>query len=268
MLTSPKPMLTEAQVAAAAELLVMARQGRVVISELPEHCKPHSMLDAQRICDSVTTKLALPVAGWKVYFSYKALELPNRTPIYEPMLSPATIAAAKSPLRLIEPEVLFRLTADLPPRAQRYSYDEVANAVELAPAYEVIAPRYHFESLDDLYARIKGPREFDSFADHNASGLWVVGNYIKNWQSLDLPKMRVVMKANQRLLCDIVGGHPFLEPFLPVFAFANLMRCEGGLRKGMVIGTSSFTSFFQVEVGERITCDFAGLGAIEATFVE
>lgn len=226
------------------------------------------MVDAQHICDAVTDQLALPVVGWKVYFSYKALELPNRTPIYAPLVSPARIPAFRSPLRLIEPEVLFRVTADLPGRAQRYSHDEVANAMELAPAYEVIAPRYHFDSLDALYARIKGPREFDSFADHNASGLWVVGDYIKEWQHLDLPKMRTVMKADDRVLCDVIGGHPFLEPFLPVLAFANLMRSEGGLPKGTVIGTSSFTSFFQVEVGERITCDFAGLGSIEATFVD
>jgi 2-keto-4-pentenoate hydratase len=263
-----RPELTCAQVDAAADLLVLARQGQLVIPELPDHCKPHSMADAQRICDATTARLALPVVGWKVYFSYKALELPNRTPIYEPLASPARIPASRSPLRLIEPEVLFRLTADLPGRVDRYSYDEVASAMELAPAFEVIAPRYHFESLDALYARIKGPREFDSFADHNASGLWVVGEYTRDWQKLDLPKMRTVMQADNRLLCDVIGGHPFLEPFLPLLAFANLMRSEGGLQKGTVLGTSSFTSFFQVEIGERVTCDFAGLGAIEATFVE
>jgi 2-keto-4-pentenoate hydratase len=48
----------------------------------------------------------------------------------------------------------------------------------------------------------------------------------------------------------------------------NELRHGPGLKAGQIVATGSFSGFFPVEIGQRITAEFAGLGRVEATFVK
>lgn len=254
------------QIEEAADLIVAMRTQGLVLKALPDRCSPRSSRDAQAIADLVTERLGTPVAGWKIGFSYKSGERPVRTPIYAPLPSGATVSTGASALTLVEAEVVFRLRDDLPPRARRYDYEQVAEALEPAPALEVITPRFAYESQAEMRAAGQKGRGFDGLADHASSGGFVIGEFRPDWRGIDFPRMRTVMTANGTILADVVGGHPLFEPFLPLYVFANLMREDIGLRKGEVLATASLTGSFPAVAGSRVTADFDGLGRVEATF--
>ena len=70
----------------------------------------------QRIIDAVSARIDRPIRGWKTYSVYKPMNPPVQAPIYDLFPSGATIPADISPARLIEPEIMFRVDTDLPPR--------------------------------------------------------------------------------------------------------------------------------------------------------
>jgi 2-keto-4-pentenoate hydratase len=249
-----------------SQLLLALHRGEKQLEELPADATPRTVAEAQEIHDRVTAALGLPVLGWKYYFSYKAQEAPLRTAIFTLFDSPARIPRAASQLRLIEPELVFRVLRDLPPRARRYEHDEVAAALEAIPCFEIIGARFTYSSHDDLRRRIAGPRRFDRLADHNSSGGFVLGRGRRDWRALDLWKMRVTMRQGDRTMVDTVGGHPFVDPFLPVFVLANDMRERQGLFAGQILATSSYSGFYQVEPGVKVVSEFDGFESIEATF--
>lgn len=255
-----------ARIERGAKTLLALRRGELTLSELPADAKPRTVGEAQEICDAVTAALGWPILGWKYYFSYKAQEHPFRSAIYRLFHSGALIPNEVSPLRLIEPELLFRLRHDLPARQARYGHDEVADALEAIPAFEVIGARYTYESHDDLRRRIAGPRSFDRLADHNSCGAFILGTPRRDWRDLDLWKMHVTMRQGERVMVDTIGGHPFVDPFLPLFVLANDMREREGLRAGQVLATSSYSGFYQVEAGRPVISEFTGFEPIEATF--
>ena len=46
------------------------------------------------------------------------------------------------------------------------------------------------------------------------------------------------------------------------------MRSRDGLRAGQLLATGSFTGFFPVRIGQKITAEFDGFGSVEAMFVD
>jgi 2-keto-4-pentenoate hydratase len=103
-------------------------------------------------------------------------------------------------------------------------------------------------------------------ADHNTTGAYVTGTPRSDWQSFDLEAMRAVMRTRDRVVVDTVGGHAFSDPFLPCVVLVNAMRHRGGVRKGELLVTGSFSGFFEVAADEPVTVEFVGFGAARATF--
>ncbi len=89
--------LTDDQVRSAADLLVAAREQRLLLGGLPEDVTPDSTADMQRIIDTVSERIDRPVRGWKSYSVYKPMNPPVQAPIYDYFTSGSTIPAALSP---------------------------------------------------------------------------------------------------------------------------------------------------------------------------
>jgi 2-keto-4-pentenoate hydratase len=258
-----------AKVSTAARLLLEARRTGKPLRELPDECKPNTAADTNNIVDEVTRQLGEPIAGWKITFLYKPREQAIRAPIFASRMfaSPARIPLSLTPSHFIEPEITFRLFRDLPPRAEVYSAQEVADAVEACPSLEAVDTRF-----DTSYRGIRqmlNERKtlLEAYADHITNGAFVVGEPRRDWQGIDFSKMRVVMRTEDKTIVETVGGHAFIDPFLPVVVLANELRHGPGLRVGQTVATGSFTGFFLVDIGQPITAEFEGLGQVKATFV-
>ena len=257
-------------VAKAAALLVHARTTGEPLRELPEDCRPGTAAETNAIGDEIARQLGEPVGGWKISFLYKPREAPFISPLFESRIfaAPAEIPASLTPSLCIEPEITFCLTRDLPPREGLYRPDEVAAAVVACPSFEIVDTRFDTahrgirQRLDERATLV------ELFADHQSSGAFVVGAGQAGWPGFDFARTRVVMRGDGEVIVESLGGHAFSDPFLPLVVLANEMRHREGLRAGQLLATGSFTGFFAVEVGQRITAEFEGFGTVEAMFVD
>jgi 2-keto-4-pentenoate hydratase len=258
------------KVADAAELLVEARRTGRPIEELPPACRPATAAEANAIVDEVTRRLGEPIAGWKISFLYKPREVPFRAPLLASRVfaSPARIPVSLTPSRFIEPEITFRLLQDLPARAKPYRPEEVAAAVEACASTEIVDTRFD-STRRTLRQRLNERLTMvEAYADHVTNGAFVIGQSRKDWRDIDFATMRVSMRAGDKSIVESVGGHAFIDPFLPVVVLVNELRRGPGLKAGQVVATGSFSGYFPVEAGQQVVADFEGVGQALATFVE
>jgi 2-keto-4-pentenoate hydratase len=252
--------LTDDDVRAAADLLIDARAGRHALAALPADVTPETTDDMQRIIDAASAGIDRPIRGWKVYTLYKPMNPPVYAPIYDVFPGGAEIPAAISPARLIEPEIMFRVDVDLPPREARYEVDEIADAVTAVVGFEIIGSRFQpngSAGQGSLYG---------SLSDHLANGCIVVGDAVPHWRDVAFEDVHLRMSEGDRELVSVVGCHPFDNPFFPVVVGLNRLRRHQGARAGDVIITNSSTSFFAVQAGTVVRAEYDGVGAVEATF--
>jgi len=262
-------MLEPARIAEAAAILVEARQSGKPVRELPPSCKPVTAADANAIIDAVTGQLDEVIVGWKIGFLFSPRQVPFICPLFKSRVfaSPARVPLSLTPSRRIEPEISFRLTRDLPPRDAKYRPDEVADAVTACPSLEIVDTRFDTsyrslrQMIDDRSSKI------EAFADHITTGAYVVGEGRLDWQEFDFAKIRMVMRTAKKTIVESVGGHAFVDPFLPCVVLANEMRHRGGMQAGQIMVTGSFTGFFEVDADQAVTAEFVGFGSAEATFV-
>jgi 2-keto-4-pentenoate hydratase len=258
------------KVAEAAGLLIEARRTGHLIEELPQHCRPVTAADSNAIVDEITRQWGEPIAGWKISFLYKPREVPFRAPLFASRVfaSPARIPVSLTPSRFIEPEITFRLLTDLPARTQVYRPEEVAAAVEACPSTEIVDTRFD-SSRRTLRQRLNERATMvEAYADHVTNGAFVIGAGVRNWRDIDFSRMKVTMRAGDKTIVETVGGHAFIDPFLPVVVLANELRRGPGLKTGQVVATGSFSGYFPVEVGQQVVADFEGVGQAMATFID
>ena len=254
----------------AAQLFVEARRTGKPIRELPEECRPANTADVNAIVNAVTERLTgETIGGWKIGFVYSPRQAPMICPLFNSRLfrSPARVPLSLTPSLRIEPEISFRLLRDLPGRAAPYRAAEVAEALVACPSLEIIDTRFDTsrrsirQMLDDPKSRL------EAMADHNTTGAYVTGEGRVDWQDFDFSALRMLMRTRKRVIVESVGGHAFVDPFLPCVVLANEMRHRGGMRAGELMVTGSFSGFFEVEPDEPVTADFVGFGSAEATFI-
>ena len=256
----------------AAELLVRMRRREIELQGeegFPEDARPRNRDEAQQINDLVTELLGWPILGWKFYINATIQQAPLRTPIYHIWESPAVLTEEASQHRWIEPELAFRSLRDFPAREKPYGYREILEGFEAVPVFEIIGPRFRFDSAAHMRKIVNGYRinpRFDGLADGNASGGYVVGNPVRDWQDFDWLKMRVTMDAGGERLVDTVGGHPLVDPFISMFPLVNMMREREGITAGMLMATHSYSGFIPVPADEKVVSTFSCFDPIEATF--
>jgi 2-keto-4-pentenoate hydratase len=261
--------LTDDQVQLAADILVGLREGRLVASGLPAEVTPDNTADIQRIIDAVSARVERPIRGWKSYTLYKPMNPPFCAPIYDLFPSGAEIPAHISPMRLIEPEIMFRVDRDMPAREQQYDVAEVMDSVTAVVGFEVIGSRFRTAEPSQGAAKVDGTGSLHgSLSDHIANGCVVVGDEIRGWRNIAFEDIGLRLTEGDRELVSVIGCHPFDNPFLPVVVGVNRLRRRMGVRAGEIIVTNSSTSFFRVSAGAPICATYEGLGSVRATFAE
>lgn len=259
--------LTPTEVEESANLLLALRNKELILDDLPERLVPQTTADIQKIIDVTNSRIERPVHGWKIYCVYKPMQPVFYAPIYDVIEDGGTIPAELSGLRLIEPEIMFRINQDLPRREKKYSHEELSSYVTAVVGMEVVGGRFEALSLEDIYARSKSQKSnYGSLSDNIANSCIVIGDEIPNWRDVDFEDVRVTMTEDNLTLIDFIGGHPFDDPFLPALVGINRMRRAHDLAAGDMILTSSSTSFFPASAGTMVRTSYEGLGTASAIF--
>jgi 2-keto-4-pentenoate hydratase len=245
--------MTEAEIAAAADILAQARRSGMLIEGLP--VTPSSIAEAHDIQDRVAALVGEAIGA------FKAGAPPDgeatRGLIEARMIrpSPARFTAAEAPHRGVEGETAFRFTRNLPPRAAPYTREEIARSVAVLPVIEVVSSRFR-----DPMSRPK----LEQLADGGINAGLVTGPETADWSHLDLAKLRVTFVVNGETRIERVGGHPTDDPIAGAVALANMM--PGGVKAGQIVTTGSWTGLPFLKPGDRCVIRFEGLGEAEVVF--
>jgi len=176
--------------------------------------------------------------------------------------SPATLRHGDYTRIAVECEIAMRLGRDLPARAQPYSAESVAEAVEACmPSIELIE-----DHGCDEYKRVGGR---GLIANNAWNAGCVLGAAVTDWRRLDLAEISGAMAINGVEIGrgrggDVMNGHP-----LHALAWvANTVAARGRpLRRGMIVQTGSVVATQWPKPGDLATVNFAGLGEASARFV-
>lgn len=201
-----------------------------------------------------------PVAGWKVG---------ARTPTAEPNPAPLLAGAlVKSPARFdgramhmigVEIEISFHIVRDIAARSEPVGRDEALAAVgDAFVGMEVVDTRLaDFKMADPEWL----------LADNQMNHALVIGDSVANWRSVDWPKLRVRLLADGKVEVVQTGGLGAVDPVrLLAWMIDHAVRLRGGISKGQAITTGSWTGLRYYPPGTRARGEFAGLGAVEASF--
>jgi 2-keto-4-pentenoate hydratase len=192
------------------------------------------------------------VAGWKVGFAA------DGTPVAGPLLDSVLVAspaALSLPARgyIVEIELAFRLTRDLPVRA--YTREEILDACgEALIGIELIRGRFG-EPPAVPYAAF--------LADNLGNAGYVTGDAVSPFRSLDLRSLRCRFEVGGKLVQEGSGGHPQGDAVEPLRAYASVQGDRlGGMKAGQVITTGSLTTPLRIEHAARIAASLEGIGRV------
>jgi 2-keto-4-pentenoate hydratase len=244
--------------AAAALLLAARRTGHRLAALSGEAC-PRTVADAYAIQDVVVSRLGA-IGGWKVGAKSASSE-PTCAPLPVSLIlrSPQRFAAGQFAHNGVEAELAFTLSRDLPARSQPYCVADVEAAIATVhPAIEIVDSRFvDLDAVDPL----------SLLADFQSNGALVVGNgvalphpFLSSTQqvTLDIDGVRVVESRGSNPAGDVLC----LLGWLANHAAAR----NGGLRRGEIVTTGSWSGIRFVAPGTRVEAAFAGIGGVDVGF--
>ena len=245
---------------ALADLLAGARAGRAAV-EIRDELGPQSADEAYAVQDRVYAAVCggkRPQA-WKVGSAGEEAE-PTASPILEVFSDPARLAGKYRRLIGVEAEVAYRLSRDLPPRAARYTDEEISARIgEVLVAIELCDTR-----LSDW----KAAAPLWKLADFGLNAALVTGSGTAEWRRLDFSLQRAELLIDGRPRVDVTGAHPCGDPFrLLPWIVAHCALRSGGLRAGDVITTGSWGGMHPVAPGQTVLARFSGIGEASATIL-
>jgi 2-keto-4-pentenoate hydratase len=83
---------------------------------------------------------------------------------------------------------------------------------------------------------------------------------------LELDKLRVTLWVNDALVVDKQGGSPFGDPLRAVALLADHLARRGhALEAGTFVLAGSHTGVHLARPGERLRCQFEGIGEVALT---
>ena len=211
------------------------------------------------IQDGVATATG-PVAGWKVGARTPTAE-PNPAPLLAGALvaSPARFDGKAMHMIGVEIEISFHIVRDIAARETAVGREEALAAVgDAFVGIEVVDTRLaNFQQLDPEWL----------LADNQMNHALVIGDSIKDWKGLDWPNLVVKLVIDGETIIEQKGGLGAVDPVRPLaWMIDHAVRRRGGLAKGQAITTGSWTGLRYFPPGTRARGEFAGLGAVEASF--
>ncbi|MET0968404.1 MAG: fumarylacetoacetate hydrolase family protein [Tardiphaga sp.] len=245
--------MTEAEIAAAADILAQARRSGTQIAGLP--VTPSSIAEGHAIQDRAAALVGEPIGAFKAGAPPDGE--PTRGLIESRMVrpSPARWPVAEAPQCGVEGETAFKFTRDLPARSEPYTREEIAAVVSVLPVIEVVSSRFR-----EPLSRPK----LEQLADNGINAGLVTGPETADWSHLDLAKLRMTFVVNGEIQIEREGGHPTDDPIAGAVALANIM--PGGVKAGQIVTTGSWTGLPFLKPGDRCLVRFEGLGEAEVVF--
>jgi len=210
-----------------------------------------SIEDSYRIQEAVAKQVG-PIGGWKVG-AEDAEATPFGAPVFaeDIVTSPAKITHQRYRLRGIEAEIAFQLKADLPAGDQPYTEAQVIDAIEcMVPLIELV---------DCRLTEGRDSEPLWKLADNQINAGFVIGQPIKNWQSLDTQSLQVIQSFNGDVAVDNTGYNYPDTPLGLLRRVANTCSHCGGLKAGQIVTTGSMTGIMFVEPGTEVTAEFVGV---------
>ncbi len=252
-------MSPKESVEAAAGLLLQARHAGHPLAKLPEQAAPHSLADAYAVQDLVRARFG-PTIGWKTGAPSREAE-PIAAPLIRDFvsLSPAELRHDDFNMVGLEAELAFKINKDLPSGTEALDSAELLDAVEsLHAAIEVVDTR--LPAWNDAPALWK-------LADNQSNGFFVLGSGTAQWRHLDLVNAAVRLTIDGSVVVERRGGNAAGDP-LRLFRWAidHCCRHRGGLRRGDVITTGTFTGIHFLAGPARVEAEFPGIGTVEIRF--
>ena len=203
------------------------------------------------------------VKGWKVtaLAASDQMKFSSSRPVAGPLLgpyvrdAPTQVRVSSLIAPLLECEVAFVLSSDLPARAEPYTQTEIESVIAaIVPVFELADLRVPASSSDLM-----------KLADVMGNGLFIVGQRIDDWRQFDLSAIPVSLNHDGVTIGNGSSGRILGNPLLAVIALANAQPLpEPGLRAGQIITTGTCTTPIGISVG-TYTADFGPLGRVEMT---
>ena len=262
----PEASLSKAAIERAADILAETWKARKTIAALPADVTPPTMADAYAIQAALHGRLGYKTVGWKLAHSSPAairrsnLDGPVPGRVYAQTLqeSPARYPAGSFHFPRFEPEIAFKLKADLPARGTPYSRDEVLAAVGTA--------HLAIEIADARFADPVNTPVAPATADNMGTGGLVIGPTIADWRHHPFTTMGIRLRAGGKVIAECVSGDARCDPIeVLTWAAGEMSRRGEGLTAGMVISTGSHTVPTHAAPPTTVTAEFDGLGTVDVT---
>ena len=261
-------MTPEATRAACALIWEHRAEGRR-FETLPEALRPATRAEGYAIQAWLEEESAAPLWGWKIAATSLAgqkhinVDGPLGGRILEEMVVPEgrPVSLAGDAMLVAEPEFVFRMGADLPPRTAEYSQAEVMDAVA-ALHLGIEVPDSRFAD----FTKAGGPQ---LIADNACAHLFVLGAEAPAlWRDLDLAQHRVACTIEGRFEREGIGANVLGDPRIALTWLANELSRHGvPLRAGQYVTTGTCAVPLDLcPAGDVITADYGVLGRIAVTF--
>jgi 2-keto-4-pentenoate hydratase len=263
--TSP---LSEDERRTVVELIAEGREGRHSVV-IPDALQTRDWESVNRVALDLDVRLGWDPIGWKIGAASNEIRLSEGLPgaapgrIYRSTVFPS--GASLGPelfinYRNVECEFAFRLADPLPARAEQYSEDEVANAVDcLMPTLEIGDTVF-----DDWYG---SSSFFGSCLDNGGGAALVCGDPVADWRGLDLPNARIDISLNGQQINSGYGRAAMGHPLTSLTWLVNWLGEHGlGMAAGEIVSTGTCTGHCFCAPGDTVLVDFGPLGVLTAHF--
>src|ERR1700761_399160 len=260
-------MLDRNDVAAAARTLHDHWRAGTKLAALEPAQRPRDRAEGYAIQAAIEPTSSSPLFGWKIAATSEAGQkhinvdgpMAGRILTETVIADGGTASMAGNEMRVGEPEFAFRMAADLPPRSQPYTVQQVLDAVAtLHPAIEIPDSRF----VDFVSA---GAAQI--IADNACAHLFVLGPATTaNWRARDLVEEKPVISLRGQQFIGH-GKNVLGDPRIALAWLANEL-CQLGitLRAGQVVTTGTCHPPLPIQSGDRMEADFGVLGKVSVGF--
>lgn len=246
-------------------LLAAARRTGEKLSDYPGD-KPAGLSEAYIVQEEMAAALAMPRIGWKVGCTAEAgrvalgIDAPVYGPLFAPLVaeSPARLPATADDLRIPEPEIAFRMGADLPhgavtPEALREAIATVH------PVIELVSKRLPGGPVDAAEWVV---------ADGALNAGLALGAGMPFAEGQDFLAEEVTLIIDGTEVSRGIGANVDTGPLGVALWLAQALDARGmGLRKGDIVSTGVISDVKLAEPGQEVVARFSTLGEVRLTLV-
>lgn len=219
---------------------------------------PVDVASAMQVQAEVAKGLDARIGGWKLGFNKQGQVIAG--PMFASHMheGPTQLALPRQRV-LVEVEIAFKLSSDLPVREKSYLRDEVlAHVGQVLVGIELLHPRVDAQAAENFPLWL---------ADRLGNWAYIAGEGRADFAQLDLATLACELRVDGAVVHHKNGGHPQNDPVMPMLAYANAQNDRlGGMKAGQIITTGSLTPPFYFDAPTQLLGSVAGLGKVELAF--